>query len=183
MKIEPTAISGVSLVQAAPRNDDRGQFYRAFCIHELSSMIGDRRIEQINISRTSSVGAIRGMHFQRPPHAEMKLLRCIKGKVWDVAVDLRRNSNTFLKWHAVELSAENCTMIVIPEGCAHGFQVLESQSELLYLHTASYSSESESGVGFDDPSLSICWPLPISDISNRDKSHPLLKSSFSGIII
>jgi dTDP-4-dehydrorhamnose 3,5-epimerase len=183
MKIVPTAISGVTLVETAPYRDERGHFYRAFCNNELAPIIGSRTIEQINVSRTLSVGSIRGMHFQRSPHAEMKLIRCIKGKVWDVAVDLRKGSDTFLQWHAVELSGENCKMIVIPEGCAHGFQVLEPESELLYLHTASYSIESEGGVRFDEPLVLINWPLPVSDISPRDKSHPFLQSDFLGLII
>jgi dTDP-4-dehydrorhamnose 3,5-epimerase len=183
MKIVPTFISGVTLVETTPYCDERGHFYRAFCSHELAPIIGSRKIEQINISRTALVGSIRGMHFQHAPHAETKLIRCIKGKVWDVAIDLRKGSNTFLQWHAVELSAENYNMFFIPEGCAHGFQVLEPESELLYLHTDSYSCESEGGVRFDDPLISINWPLPVSDISNRDKSHPLLQVSFSGLII
>ncbi|RNC68883.1 MAG: dTDP-4-dehydrorhamnose 3,5-epimerase [Desulfuromonadales bacterium] len=183
MKIIPTRILGVSLVETAPYRDERGQFCRAFCHQELAPIIGNRQIEQINLSRTASVGAIRGMHFQRAPHAEMKLIRCLKGKVWDVALDMRKDSDTFLQWHAIELSAENSKMLVIPEGCAHGFQVLEPESELLYLHTASYSPESEVGVRFDDPLISINWPLPVSDISNRDKSHPFLQSCDSGLII
>lgn len=176
MKSSPGHIPGLMLVETSPFRDDRGSFYRAFCRHELASIVGDRRIEQINISRTALIGAIRGLHFQRVPHAEMKLIRCIKGKVWDVTVDLRQNSATYKQWQAVELSADDCNMIVIPEGCGHGFQVLEPQSELLYLHTACYSPESEGGVRFDDPLLSINWPLPVSDISIRDLSYPLLQS-------
>lgn len=171
MKIIQTKISGVLIVETVPYHDDRGSFYRAFCRHELALIIGDRSIEQINMSRTVSVGAIRGIHFQRAPHAEMKLIRCIKGRVWDVAVDLRKDSVSYLQWHAIELSVENCNMLVIPEGCAHGFQVLESESELLYLHTAGYSPGSEGGLRFDDPLFSISWPLPVTDISNRDMSY------------
>ena len=170
------------LVETAPYCDARGYFYRAFCQNELASILGDRRIEQINVSCTSAVGAIRGLHFQHPPNAEMKLIRCLKGRVWDVAVDLRQDSVTYLQWHAVELSAENRIMIVIPEGCAHGFQVLESESELLYLHTACYSPESEGGVRFDDPVFSISWPLPVSEISNRDELYPFLQLDYAGSI-
>jgi dTDP-4-dehydrorhamnose 3,5-epimerase len=171
MKIIQTNIPGVLVVEAVSYHDERGIFYRAFCRHELALIIGERRIEQINLSRTVSVGAIRGIHFQRTPHAEMKLIRCVKGRVWDVAVDLRKDSVSYLQWLALELSAENCNMLVIPEGCAHGFQVLESDSELLYLHTAEYSPESEGGIRFDDPLFSISWPLPVTDISNRDMSY------------
>jgi dTDP-4-dehydrorhamnose 3,5-epimerase len=183
MKIVSTPISGVSLVETTPYRDERGHFYRAFCHRELAPIIGNHQVEQINISRTDAVGAIRGMHFQRKPHTEMKLIRCIKGKIWDVAVDLRKGSDTYLQWYAMELSAKDCTMFVVPEGCAHGFQVLEPESELLYLHTANYSAESEGGVRFDDPLVSIRWPLPVSDVSDRDKSHPFLQSSFSGLLI
>ena len=183
MKIVSTPIWGVSLAETTPYRDERGHFYRAFCRRELAPIIGNRQVEQINISRTDMVGAIRGMHFQRKPHAEMKLIRCIKGKVWDVVVDLRKSSDTYLQCYGIELSAKDCTMFVIPEGCAHGFQVLEPESELLYLHTASYSAESEGGVRFDDPLVSIRWPLPVSDVSERDKSHPFLQSSFSGLLI
>jgi len=121
------------------------------------------------------------MHFQHAPHAETKMVRCIKGRVWDVAVDLRRNSPTFLQWHAVELSAENDLMMVIPEGCAHGFQVLEAESELLYLHTACYTPTCEGGVCYDDPLIDIHWPLAVTDISDRDQLHPLLDEHYSGV--
>lgn len=170
----PTFISGVMLVETSPYRDERGLFYRAFCNQELSSIIGHRRIEQINVSKTNEVGSIRGLHFQRAPHEEMKLIRCIKGKVWDVAVDLREESDTYLQWHAIELSKSNCFMYVIPEGCAHGFQVMEPDSELLYLHTAFYEPKSESGVRFDDPKINIAWPFVPMSISDRDLSFQLL---------
>jgi dTDP-4-dehydrorhamnose 3,5-epimerase len=183
MKIISTFISGVALVETASHNDARGHFYRAFCQNELAPILGNRRIEQINLSQTTLVGAIRGMHFQCAPHAEMKLIRCLKGKIWDIVVDLRRNSDTFLKWHGVELSPEACNMLVIPEGCAHGFQALKPESELLYLHTAGYSPEAEGGIRFDDPLVAISWPLPVSDISDRDVSFPFLQSDYAGLFI
>lgn len=111
----------------------------------------------------------------------MKFVRCLRGRVWDVAVDLRRSSPSFLKWHAEELSPEHATMLVIPEGCAHGFQVLEAESELLYLHTAHYEKSAEGGVRHDDPRLGIHWPLPVTDLSERDRSHPLLDTTFPGV--
>lgn len=181
MNITSTPLSGVMIVETISYRDERGCFYRAFCNRELAPVLGPRTIEQINISRTSMVGSIRGMHFQRHPHAETKLIRCIKGKVWDVAVDLRRNSATYLQWHAVELSEINSNMIVIPEGCAHGFQVLEPNSELLYLHTACYAPQAEGGVRYDDPRLGITWPLPVCDISARDLQHALITDKFSGV--
>jgi dTDP-4-dehydrorhamnose 3,5-epimerase len=129
------------------------------------------------------VGAARGLHYQHGPHAEMKLVRCLKGKVWDVAADLRAGSSTFLKWHAEELSAENARMMLIPEGFAHGFQVLEEDSKLLYLHTAYYASSAEGGVRPTDPRLSIRWPLAMQDLSDRDRNHPLLTSDFTGLVV
>ena len=112
----------------------------------MKPILGHRRILQINHSQTVKKGAVRGLHFQQPPYSEMKFVRCIKGKVWDVAIDLRAGSATFLHWHAVELSPSNMSMIVLPEGFAHGFQALESESELLYLHTAFYNSDAEGGM-------------------------------------
>jgi dTDP-4-dehydrorhamnose 3,5-epimerase len=146
-------------------------------------VVGRRPIVQINHSCTTRVGAIRGLHFQYPPHAEMKLVRCLRGRVWDVAVDLRTGSPTFLRWHAEELSPRNARMLVIPEGCAHGFQVLDPDSELLYLHTASYAPPFDGGVRFDDPRLDIDWPLPLTDLSERDRCHAFLKADFSGLVV
>jgi len=181
MKIYTTELAGVVVAKTTPFIDHRGAFSRLYCEKELSSVIGNRRIVQINHSRTSIVGAVRGMHFQRSPHMEMKLVRCVKGRVWDVAVDLRTNSPTFLHWYAEELSQDNAHMLVIPEGCAHGFQVLEPNSELLYLHTDFYTSECEDGVSSSDPALNIAWPLPITDLSLRDSSHLPITPDFTGI--
>ena len=181
MNVQTTAIDSVYVVHTNSFVDHRGAFLRCFCEHELAAVIGPRHIVQINFSRTHPVGAVRGLHFQRSPRAEMKLVRCLKGRVWDVAVDLRAGSPTFLQWHAEELSQENTRMMVIPEGCAHGFQVMESDAELLYLHTEFYAPAAEEGVAFNDPSLSITWPLPISDISERDRNHAFIHNTFKGI--
>lgn len=183
MKIIPTGISGVYVVETTPFIDHRGVFARLFCEQELAEILGPRRIVQINYSRTEAVGAIRGLHFQYPPYAEMKLVSCLKGRVWDVAVDLRQGSQTFLKWHAEELTPDNARMLVIPEGCAHGFQVLEAGSELLYLHTAAYEKSAEGGLRYDDPGLNITWPLSVTDISERDRNHPLIGKEYSGITL
>ncbi|MEJ7745209.1 MAG: dTDP-4-dehydrorhamnose 3,5-epimerase, partial [Luteimonas sp.] len=161
--------------------DTRGAFARMFCEHELAQVLGGRRVVQINHSRTHAVGAVRGLHYQRAPHAEMKLVRCLKGRVWDVAIDLRAGSPTFLQWHGEELTTDNARMLVIAEGCAHGFQVLEPDSELLYLHTATYAPDAEGGVRWDDPRLGIPWPLPVSELSERDRLVPSLTAEFSGI--
>ena len=174
-------MSGLVVIETELHNDERGFFTRLYCQKELGDVVGARQIVQINRSCTRTVGAVRGMHFQHEPHAEMKLVRCIKGKVWDIAVDLRAGSSTFLNWHAEELSAENARMIVIPEGFAHGFQVLEEDSELLYLHTAHYAPSAEGGIRPTDPRLSIDWPLELRDLSGRDRSHPLMDSEFTGL--
>jgi dTDP-4-dehydrorhamnose 3,5-epimerase len=181
MKITATRISGVVVVEHGPFSDERGTFTRLFCSSELAGILGSRHVVQINRSRTAAVGAVRGLHYQRAPYAEMKLVTCLKGRVWDVAVDLRAGSETFLNWHAEELNACNSRMVVIPEGCAHGFQILEPDSELLYLHTAPYHMPSEGGIQALDPRLRISWPLPIADLSERDKNHPLLSSNFMGL--
>lgn len=183
MDVCKTQIDGVVVVNTARLGDTRGWFARLFCTQETASVFGDRQIVQINQSRTHSRGAVRGLHFQHPPHAEMKLVRCLQGRVWDVAVDLRAGSPTFLAYYAIELSAANMRMMVIPEGCAHGFQVLEENSELLYLHTAAYARESEGGVRYDDPAVNVEWPLDVTDISERDRGHSFLPSAFQGIYI
>ncbi len=183
MKIHTTPLSGLMVVDTAPHSDARGSFSRLFCSQELEALLGARHIVQINHSRTAQVGAVRGLHFQHPLHAEMKLVRCLKGRVWDVAVDLRQGSPTFLRWHAEELSPGSTRMMVIPEGFAHGFQVLEPDSELLYLHTACYAPAAEGGLRHDDPRLAITWPLPIADLSARDQSHPHLAAGFVGLCL
>ena len=183
MKIKSTAIEGVAVVEMNPITDNRGTFTRLFCARELDEIIGMRCIVQINRSQTKSVGAVRGMHYQRPPHSEMKFVTCLNGRVWDVALDLRAGSKTFLQWHAEELAPANSRMLAIPEGCAHGFQALEPNSELLYLHTAFYNLDSESGIQPMDPRIRLAWPLPITDLSLRDRTHPLLDEDFVGLSV
>jgi dTDP-4-dehydrorhamnose 3,5-epimerase len=183
MDVKVTPIAGLYIVGTTPFQDRRGAFARLFCEWEMASVIGSRHIAQINHSRTSSVGAVRGMHYQRAPHAEMKMVRCLKGRVWDVAVDLRQGSPTLQQWYAHDLTPDNALMMVIPEGCAHGFQVMEPDSELLYLHTAAYAPAAEGGVRHDDPAIGIDWPLPVCDLSDRDRQHPLLTHEFQGLEI
>lgn len=172
---------GLLVVHTELLSDQRGAFSRFFCTQELGNSLGERRVEQINYSLTTEVGAVRGMHFQYPPHAELKCVRCTKGRIWDVAVDIRAGSDTFLHWHAEELSAKNRRMMIIPEGFAHGFQVLDENSELLYLHTASYQPNAEGGLDPLDSVLGIGWPLKVSEISERDRSHPRIETGFSGV--
>lgn len=174
MIVHHVPLAGALLIDAEPVSDHRGIFSRFFCSHELASVIGNRQIVNVNFSRTSREGCIRGMHYQHLPHQEMKLVRCIRGAVFDVIVDIRPDSSTFLRWHAEFLSASNMKMLVVPEGFAHGFQALEEKSELLYLTTAFYEQGAEGGLRYDDPVLGINWPLPVCDISEKDASHPLL---------
>jgi dTDP-4-dehydrorhamnose 3,5-epimerase len=181
MNVTATAIAGVQVVETERVSDERGDFARLFCAADLRGVLGDRRIVQINESRTRRAGAVRGLHFQLPPHAEMKLVRCVAGRVWDVAVDVRAGSATFLQWHAVELSAQNARMLIVPEGVAHGFQVLDAPATLLYLHTASYAPQSETGLRYDDARLAIRWPLEATDVSARDRGFPALAPDFAGI--
>jgi dTDP-4-dehydrorhamnose 3,5-epimerase len=183
MIIHQLPIKNAFLIEAEPFQDHRGAFARFFCSRELEPALGSRQIVNINYSMTKLKGSIRGLHFQYPPFQEMKLVRCIKGKVYDVIVDIRNGSSTFLKWHAEVLSPENMLMICIPEGFAHGFQTLEPESELLYLHTGHYSPDHEGGLFYNDPALSITWPEGITESSVRDRSHPLINDSFQGIIL
>lgn len=181
MRVLLTAIQGLKVVESTTFVDARGAFSRLYCEKELAPLVDQRRIVQVNHSRTVTVGAVRGLHFQNPPHGEMKMVRCLKGRVWDVAVDIRKGSETYLHWHAEELTPANGKMMVIPEGCAHGFQVLEPESELLYLHTSFYTPEAEGALRYDDPSVGINWPLTVTDISPRDLQHPLINENFVGI--
>ncbi len=176
-----TAIEGLYVVDTPRHHDARGAFMRLFCEQTLEPVLRGRRIVQINHSYTVQAGAVRGMHFQHAPQAEMKLVRCLRGRVWDVAVDLRAGSPTFLQWHAEELDAEQARMMVIPEGCAHGFQTLTADAELLYLHTAPYTPAAEAGLRHDDPRIGIAWPRAVTELSQRDRSHVLLPDDFAGI--
>ena len=156
-------------------------FTRVFCQRELASLFDERQIVQLNHSKTIVPGTVRGLHFQFPPHCEAKLVSCLKGRIWDVAVDLRKYAPTFLCWHAEELSPDKYRSLFIPEGCAHGFQVLEPESEVLYLSTEFYAPEAEGGVRFDDPRIAITWPLTVVGLSERDQEHAFLSKDFSGI--
>lgn len=171
-----TKIHGVFELVSRPFVDVRGTFINAFRAQDESftDSWGDRGIGQVNLSRNEVVGTIRGLHLQADPHSEAKLVRCLKGKVWDVAVDLRHNSDTYGQWQAVELTPIRCNALLIPEGCAHGFQVLEPGSELLYLHSGAWVPEAETGVRWDDPTLAIAWPLSVAALSDRDRNLPLL---------
>ena len=182
-KITETTISDLRVIERNPVGDDRGYLERLFCSEELKPFIGNRNIQQINHTLTAKSGTVRGMHYQNPPHAEMKLVSCLRGEVFDVAVDLRKGSPTFLKWHAVMLSEANHLSFAIPEGFAHGFQALTDNCELLYFHTAAYEPSSEAGLNALDPRLAIEWPQPVCERSVRDQQHRLITPDFLGVAI
>jgi len=174
-------LPGLKMIERQILGDHRGFLSRLYCADELAATGWVKPIAQINHTYTAEKGTVRGLHFQHPPHAEMKLVNCIRGRVWDVVVDLRADSPGFLHWHAEVLSADNHRALLIPEGFAHGFQVLEPESELLYLHTAFYRPESEDGLRYNDPRLGIQWPLTITEVSKRDAGHPLIFPDFHGL--
>ena len=179
--ISDLPLSGLKLVTRQRQEDRRGFFSRVFCADELTVAGWSKPIAQINHSASALCGTVRGMHFQHRPHAEMKLISCIRGEVWDVAVDVRADSPTFLQWHAEHLSADNARALLIPEGFAHGFQTLTDDVELLYCHSAAFAASAEGGLHPRDTCLSIQWPLPISQLSARDAAHPLIDSTFKGV--
>lgn len=181
MKLHATPLAGLFEVETAPVGDARGRFTRVFCDGELAAIRPGLHIAQANLSETARRGSVRGLHFQHAPAAEAKLVRCLRGRIFDVAVDLRRGSPTLLRWHGVELSADNQRQLFIPEGFAHGFQALEDGVELLYLHTAAWSPAHEAGLRHDDPRLGIAWPLPPDHLSPRDAGFPLLDENFAGV--
>jgi dTDP-4-dehydrorhamnose 3,5-epimerase len=176
-------IPGLKLIQRKPFGDNRGYFERFFCQNELKELLGDKTILQINHSRSNKAGTIRGLHFQYPPYAEKKWVSCLKGEIFDVAVDIRRGSSTFLHWHGEILSEDNHRTLLLPEGFAHGFQSLSDNSEILYLCTAAYQPSAEAALNVLDPRLAIHWPLPISEQSARDKEQCIIVPSFQGVTI
>lgn len=176
-----TSLPGLQVVQRHPRGDDRGFFSRFFCADEFAEFGWDAPIAQINHSYTKSRGSVRGMHYQRLPAAEHKLVSCLRGEVYDVAVDLRPDSATFLRWYGCVLSAANRTSLFIRKGFAHGFQTLSDDCELIYLHSHSYTPTLEGGINAVDPTLAIEWPLPVAQMSDRDRAHPMIDGSFSGL--
>lgn len=176
VEIVSTPIDGVFELKSTSFIDNRGSFINAFRIQELNykKAWGERSIAQINISKSEQIGTVRGLHLQSEPHSEAKIIRCLSGMIWDVAIDLRKDSPTMGKWHAVELSPDRSNALVIPEGCAHGFQVLKQNSRLLYIHSGAWVPESETGVNIMHPQLAINWPLAPLALSERDKSLPMI---------
>lgn len=180
MKFKPTPLAGAHLIDLEKRGDDRGFFARFFCTDEFAQQGLSSKFVQINNSLTGKKGTLRGMHYQLPPAAEVKVVRCIRGALYDVILDLRPHSPTFGKSFGAELSAENRTMMYVPEGFAHGFLTLEPDTEALYLVTAPYAPAAERGVRFNDPKFGIQWPATPLEMSDKDRQWPDYDPEYHG---
>jgi dTDP-4-dehydrorhamnose 3,5-epimerase len=181
--IHSTPLKGLKVIERKPLREKRGSFTRLFCADDLKDAGWVEPIAQINQSTTENAGTVRGLHYQRPPHAEMKLVTCINGAVRDVAVDLRNGSITFMRHHAETLSAENCRALLIPPGFAHGFQSLTENATLIYLHSTAYMQSAEDGLNPFDSRLAIEWPQPVLQLSERDQGFNFVSDDFKGLIL
>jgi dTDP-4-dehydrorhamnose 3,5-epimerase len=181
MKFIETKLQGAFIIRPDIIEDERGFFARTFCRREFEDHGLNPDLVQCNISFNKQKGTLRGMHYQAAPHTEAKLVRCTAGAIYDVIIDLRRDSPTFRQWLAEELAADSYCMLYIPQGCAHGFQTLTDNAEVFYQHSAAYSPDHACGIRFNDPALNIAWPLPVSVISAKDQIYPLLDQRFRGI--
>lgn len=176
-----TPLPGVMQVQRTRHVDGRGTFARLFCTQNLVAAGWTGPMAQINHSVTSRCGTVRGLHYQLPPFAEMKLVSCVRGRIWDVAVDLRRDSPAFLQWHAQELSSESGMALLIPQGCAHGFQALSDDAEVIYCHSSPFAPTAQAGLHPCEPRLAIAWPLAVQELSRQDSNWPALDAAFMGV--
>lgn len=183
LTISPLPLPGLLCVQRQPLMDARGAFTRLFCAQELALAGWSAPVAQINHSHSALRGSLRGLHYQRAPHCETRLVSCLRGAVWDLALDLRRGSATLLQWHALLLSADNGLALLIPPGFAHGFQALSDGAELLYCHDAPYAPDSGAGLHPLDPRLAITWPLPVAQMSQRDAAQRWLDTDFAGVTV
>lgn len=176
-----TPLEGLIVIQRQTLSDERGFLSRLFCTTDLAAFGWQGPIAQLNETATAHKGTVRGLHFQRPPHAEIKLVTCTRGRILDVAVDLRENSPTFLRHFAVELSEDNACSLLIPKGFAHGFQALTDEVRMIYAHSEPYVASAEGGLNPQDPVLSIDWPLPVAGLSPRDAGHPFVSGDYRGV--
>jgi len=174
VRFEPTQLAGAYLIHLEPRVDERGLFARTFCAREFGAQRLETAYVQTNISTNARAGTVRGLHFQRAPDAEVKLVRCVKGALYDVIVDMREDSPTYLRWFGAELSDDNGIAMYAPKGFAHGYQALTDGATVFYLVSAFYAPQAEGGLRFDDPKLAIKWPRAVSDVSDKDAQWPLL---------
>ncbi len=179
----PTQLEGLMVLKRQLARDVRGQFGRLFCADDLKVFGWVKPVAQSNLSITEGKGTVRGLHFQRTPHAEMKLVTCIEGSVYDVAVDVREKSKTWLQWFGIELNAENQNAILIPEGFAHGFQCLSERATLIYFHSAMFRADAADGLHPEDPRLAIKWPQNIGRLSEKDMSYNMVGNTFKGVEI
>ncbi len=181
MQFIESCLKDLYTIELQPLTDERGFFTRTFCKEKFSSIGFKEEFVQFNHSFNSLKGTIRGMHYQKPPFSETKLIRCIQGSVYDVAIDLRKNSPTYLQYFGVELSAENLKCILIPHGFAHGFQTLEDNTALIYHHSNFYTPNTEGGIRYNDPTINIQWKFPPINVSQRDLNHPLINNNFQAL--
>jgi dTDP-4-dehydrorhamnose 3,5-epimerase len=172
MRFEQTKLCDAWLIEAVPTHDQRGFFARTFCVREYAKLGLTTQFVQHSTSQSAAKGTLRGMHFQRAPHGEVKVVRCIQGAIWDVIIDLRAESPTYRHWQGFELSAGNHRQLYVPEGFAHGFQTLSDDAQVSYLISAFYAREAADGVRHDDPAFAIAWPLPVTEISDKDRTWP-----------
>jgi dTDP-4-dehydrorhamnose 3,5-epimerase len=172
MRFQAANLKDAWLIHLEPTHDRRGFFSRTFCVHEFAAHGLETSYPQHSISFSSRVGTLRGMHYQREPHSEAKLVRCLKGTIWDVIIDIRPGSPTYRRWQAFELSDTNSRQLYIPQGFAHGFQTLSPDVEVNYLISHPYGPDAASGIRHDDPTFAIAWPLPVSIISEKDLLWP-----------
>jgi dTDP-4-dehydrorhamnose 3,5-epimerase len=179
--LRATPLEGLVVLERRPAGDERGRLERMFCAAELAPFLGGAAVAQSNLTWTAKRGAVRGMHLQAPPHVEDKLVTCLRGRVWDVAVDLREGSPTFLRWHAEVLDGAGHRSLLIPRGFAHGFQALTDDCTMLYFHTAPHAPAAELGLDALDPRLGIAWPEPVACRSARDQAHPPIDASYRGV--
>jgi dTDP-4-dehydrorhamnose 3,5-epimerase len=170
MRFDPTALPGVMVITIEPHEDARGFFARAFCEDEFARAGIALRPRQINLSHNDKALTLRGLHYQTPPHAEIKLVQCVRGRVFDVAVDLRSDSPAYRRWFGLELAPELRRMLLVPEGCAHGYLTLQDDSDVFYLVSAPFAPEAQAGVRWDDPAFGIAWPARPTLLSPRDQA-------------
>ena len=176
MHFTPTRIAGVTIVELEPRHDARGSFARTFCAEEFAAAGIPFEVVQVNLSSNRARHTLRGLHYQRDPFGEPKIVACLRGRIFDVAVDVRPDSPTYLQWEAVELSFDGGRMFCLSEGIAHGFLTLEPDSEVQYLMGAAYRPGAAAGLRWNDPALTIAWPAEPAVISERDRNYPLLQA-------